>query len=459
MLEQRKRTLLIIDDEKTLCDTLTDYLQGNGLSVLSAGTGAEALAICSQKRVDVVLLDQKLPDGEGHALAPAILERNDQTKIIFITAFPSFENAVKAVRTGAHDYLSKPLDLDELKLTVDRMLRTQDLEQVAQVHAFEQERDQARAVIIGSGGGLAGVEQIIMSATRTSAPVLITGETGTGKSLVAKSIHYLSALSKAPFIDINCAALPESLIEAELFGYEKGAFTGAAATKKGLFEMADGGTLLLDEIGELPVHLQTKLLHALEAGEVRRVGGTTPRKVKVRIIAATNADLVNILGKTFRQDLYYRLNVIQIHLPPLRERKQDLPALCEHLLRTITPGKKLRLVDGEIARLQHYAWPGNVRELRNVLERAALVNPEGEVCPSLLIGNRRDQTYAPGRQDLRGPQHTEFSLPEGATLADIEERAIKDALQKHSGNLTHTAQALGISLSTLKRRLKEFRSQ
>jgi DNA-binding NtrC family response regulator len=339
MLELRKRTLLIIDDEKVLCETLTDYLQGNGLSVLSAGTGAEGLAICSQKRVDVVLLDQKLPDGEGHALAPAILERNDQTKIIFITAFPSFENAVKAVRTGAHDYLSKPLDLEELKLTVDRMLRTQDLEQVAQVHAYEQERDQARAVIIGSGGGLAGVEQIIMSATKTSAPVLITGETGTGKSLVAKSIHYLGPLSKAPFIDINCAALPENLIEAELFGYEKGAFTGAVATKKGLFEMADGGTLLLDEIGELPVHLQTKLLHALEAGEVRRVGGTTPRKVKVRVIAATNADLVNILGKTFRQDLYYRLNVIQIHLPPLRERKQDLPALCEHLLATIAPGK------------------------------------------------------------------------------------------------------------------------
>jgi transcriptional regulator with PAS, ATPase and Fis domain len=341
------------------------------------------------------------------------------------------------------------------------MLRTQVLEQVAQIHAYEQERDQARAVIIGSGGGLAGVEQIIMSATKTSAPVLITGETGTGKSLVARSIHYLSEISKAPFIDINCAALPENLIESELFGYEKGAFTGAAATKKGLFEMADGGTLLLDEIGELPVHLQTKLLHALEAGEVRRVGGTTPRKVKVRVIAATNADLVNILGKTFRQDLYYRLNVIQIHLPPLRERKQDLPALCEHLLSTIAPGKRLRLADGEIPRLQQYAWPGNVRELRNVLERAALVNPAGEVCPSLLIGHRRDQTRAPGKQGPRGPQQTETSLPlpESTTLADLEERAIRDAMQQHSGNLTHAAQALGISLSTLKRRLKEFRAR
>jgi transcriptional regulator with PAS, ATPase and Fis domain len=289
--------------------------------------------------------------------------------------------------------------------------------------------------------------------------VLITGETGTGKSLVAKSIHYLSALSKEPFIDINCAALPENLIEAELFGYEKGAFTGAAATKKGLFEMADGGTLLLDEIGELPVHLQTKLLHALEAGEVRRVGGTTPRKVKVRVIAATNADLANILGKTFRQDLYYRLNVIQIHLPPLRERKQDLPALCEHLLQAIAPGRKLRLADGEIARLQYYAWPGNVRELRNVLERAVLMNPAVEVCPSLLIGQRGSQSCAPGNKGASGLPQTGTSLPEGATLADMEELAIRDALQKHFGNLTHAAQALGISLSTLKRRLKEFRSR
>jgi DNA-binding NtrC family response regulator len=459
MLELRKRTLLIIDDEKTLCEALTDYLQGNGLTVLSANTGAEALEICSKKRIDVVLLDQKLPDGEGHALAPAILERNDQTKIIFITAFPSFENAVKAVRTGAHDYLSKPLDLEELKLTVDRMLRTQDLEQVAQIHAYEQERDRARATIVGSSGGLAGVEQIILSATKVSAPVLITGETGTGKSLVAKSIHYMSPLAKAPFIDINCAALPENLIEAELFGYERGAFTGAVATKKGLFEMADGGTLLLDEIGELPIHLQTKLLHALEAGEVRRVGGTTPRKVKVRIIAATNAELVNILGKTFRQDLYYRLNVIQLHLPPLRERKQDIPALCEHLLSTISPGRKLRLADGEIPNLQSYAWPGNVRELRNVLERAALVSTTGEVCPSLLIDSRPDQVCARGKFYPNGIQQTGMSLPDGVTLADIEEQAIMDAMQKHSGNLTHAAHALDISLSTLKRRLKEFRSR
>jgi DNA-binding NtrC family response regulator len=459
MFEPRKRTLLIIDDEKALCETLKDYLQGGGLSVLSAGTGAEGLAVCSQRRVDVVLLDQKLPDGEGHALAPAILERSDQTKIIFITAYPSFENAVKAVRTGAHDYLSKPLDLEELKLTVDRMLRTQDLEQVEQVHALEQERDRTRAVIVGSGGGLAAVEELIMSAAKTSAPVLITGETGTGKSLVAKSIHYLSPLAKAPFIDINCAALPENLIEAELFGYEKGAFTGAVATKKGLFEMADGGTLLLDEIGDLPVHLQTKLLHALEAGEVRRVGGTTPRKVKVRIIAATNADLANILGKTFRQDLYYRLNVVQIHLPPLRERYQDLPALCEHLLATIVPGRKLRLADGEIGRLQQYSWPGNIRELRNVLERAVLVNPQKEVCPSLLIGRRSDRACAPDKQVPAGPQPTASPPSGGATLADIEERAIRDAMQRHAGNLTHTAQALGISLSTLKRRIKEFRQR
>ena len=457
MKKLRDRTLLIIDDEKPFCEALTDYLQREGLTVLSASTGAEGLAACSRQRVDVVLLDQRLPDGEGHALAPAILEHNEQTKIIFITAYPSFENAVKAVRTGAQDYLAKPVDPEELRLAVDNMLRTQSLEQVEQVHAYELEREQARSTIIGCSGGLADVEELITSAARSASPVLITGETGTGKSLVAKSIHFLSDLKREPFVDINCAALPETLIEAELFGYEKGSFTGATSIKKGLFEVADGGTLLLDEIGELPLHLQTKLLHAIESNEVRRIGGTTARKVKVRIIAATNSDLQKNLGRTFRQDLYYRLNVIHIHMPLLRERKQDIPALCVHLLKMIAPGTQFRLPEDEKAKLKAYGWPGNVRELRNVLERAVLMSVDGEIRPSNFLS----QLSGAAAVTAQGPLPVR-PVPDSdgdATLASAEERMIREALQQHDGNMTHAAQTLGISRSTLKRRLKEYRTR
>jgi DNA-binding NtrC family response regulator len=454
--DRRRKTLLIIDDERGFCESLTDYLQGERLAVLSAHTGAAALEICARTRVDVALLDQKLPDGEGHALAPAILERNDRTKIIFITAFPSFENAVKAVRTGAHDYLSKPLDLEELKITVERMLRMLDLEQAAQLHAFEQDRERARAVIIGGDGGLAGVEGHMLSAARSSAPVLITGETGTGKSLVARSIHYLSDQADAPFIDINCASLPESLIEAELFGYEKGSFTGASTAKRGLFEMADGGTLLLDEIGELPIHLQTKLLHALESEEVRRIGGTSARRIKVRIIAATNAEIETALGTAFRRDLYYRLNVIRIHIPPLRERPGDIPALCDHLLKQLPRGMTLSLAPGELELIERYPWPGNVRELRNVLERAALMQQGGQLRPSLLIGGppetRRESPSGGGSDETPQLQHD-------LTLAEAEQRLITGALDRHGGNIARTAKALDISLSTLKRRLRAYRSR
>jgi DNA-binding NtrC family response regulator len=451
MLKQRRKTLLIIDDEQIFCDALTDCLQSDELAVLTANTGADGLAVCSRMRIDLVLLDQKLPDGEGHALAPAILERNDQTKIIFITAFPSFENAVKAIRTGAHDYLSKPLDLEELKLMVQSMLRTLDLEQVVQIHSYEQQRDRDRAVLIGAASGLAGVEALIESATRTDAPVLITGETGTGKNLVAKNIHYRSASADAPFIAINCASLPEPLIEAELFGFERGSFTGAVAAKKGLFELADGGTIFLDEIGELPIQLQSKLLSVIEDRQVRRIGGTSSKYIKVRIIAATNADLARVLGKTFRNDLYYRLSVMTIHIPPLRERRQDIPDLAEYILKRVLGAGELSLPGQELRLLQEYDWPGNVRELRNILERALLVHQKGMVRPSLLL-----QHAQTGAASVSGSadQRQQAIVP----LEEAERRLILAALDQYGGNVTRAAQALGISLSTMKRRLEQYRS-
>jgi len=444
-----KKTLLIIDDEKVFCNTVRDFLESDRLEVLSAHTGAEGLEICSGRKVDVVLLDQKLPDGEGHALAPSILEKNEQAKIIFITAFPSFENAVTAVRLGAHDYLSKPFDIEELRLTIENTLRTLDLERVEQIQNYARDKDREASVLIGSDGAFAEVVRLVETAALMDAPVLITGETGTGKNLVAKSIHYNSPLARAAFISINCAALPDNLIEAELFGHEKGAFTGATSAKKGLFEMADGGTIFLDEIGDMPLHLQTKLLSVLEDKQIRRIGSTTVTPVNVRVIAATNAELENALGKTFRKDLYYRLSVVRIHLPPLREHREDIPALCSYLLSMIARGRKVEIPEAEFAKLKEYGWPGNVRELRNILERSLFLQKGAVLAPARLIEKQACATAVV--EQVAAPAAAEIK-----TLAAAEREIIQCALTTLSGNLTQTSKTLGISLSTLKRKLKEY---
>ena len=448
MTHTSKRTLLIIDDEKVFSETVKDYLSSETMEVLTAQTGAQGLEICSLRNVDVVLLDQKLPDMEGHRLAGPILERNDQTKIVFITAFPSFESAVKALRAGAHDYLSKPFGLDELKLTIENALRTLDLERVQQIQNYAAEKDREEAVLVGSSRAIAEVKRLVKSAAAVDAPVLITGETGTGKNLVAKAIHYESKASDAAFISINCAALPEGLIESELFGHEKGAFTGAVAVKKGVFEMAEGGTLFLDEIGDMPVHLQSKLLSAIEDKMIRRLGGTTAKQVNARILSATSADLERTLGKTFRKDLYYRLSVVRIHIPPLRERRDDIAASSSFLLKRIPGCRDLELTASEIARLAEYSWPGNVRELRNILERAVFVQKGSVLQPSLLL----EKT-----PNADGPAPAPVTSAGGImTLQESEKQLISSALGQLSGNLTRTAKALGISLSTLKRKIREY---
>jgi len=440
-----KKTLLVIDDDRVFGEAVRDYLSSDALEVLLAQKAADGLTLCSLRKVDVVVLDQRLPDGEGYTLGPDILKFNDQTKIIFSTAFPSFENAVKAIRSGAHDYLSKPYDLEELALAVKQALRTLELEQVEQVMVYQRKHEKEDVVIIG-GQGIADVLQLIEIAAFTDSPVLITGETGTGKNVVAKSVHYKSKADKAPFISINCASLPENLIEAELFGYEKGAFTGAVNAKKGLFEMAEGGTLFLDEIGEMPMHIQSKLLSAIEDRAIRRLGGTMTKPVNVRIMAATNHELEHTLGKSFRKDLYYRLSVILIHLPPLRDRRGDIPALCSHLLKTIT-GRSLEVPDRDLVQLMKYDWPGNVRELRNILERAVLLQKGEVIEPSELLGERADSAQA---SSVRETQDEEELL----TLEALEYRHIRHVLDRLSSNYTRAAKALGISLSTLKRKLK-----
>jgi len=451
VLESR-RTLLVVEDDRTFSAAVREFLQCPSLEVLIAHTGAECLDLCSRRRVDVVLLDQKLPDAKGHALCPAIIGHNEQTKIIFSTAYPSFDNAVTAVRAGAYDYLTKPFELQELRLAVDRALRTLDLEKVEQIQNYRTDKEIRDAVFVGGSAAVVEIRRLIGVAAAAEAPVLITGETGSGKNVVARCIHYGGPRRAAAFIGINCAALPEHLIEAELFGHEKGAFTGAAAARKGIFEMAEGGTLFLDEIGEMPLHLQSKLLGVLDDGRIKRLGGESIRSVNARIVAATGIDCARAIGeKRFRGDLYYRLSVIKIHLPPLRERRDDIPDLCRYLLGQLAGERRVDLPVVELKRLQSYDWPGNVRELRNVLERAIILESGPRIHPSALLGVSAAAAPAGVPAADADPVYGDV------TMEAVERTHLADSLRRHGGNLARTARAMGISLSTLKRKKKRFK--
>jgi DNA-binding NtrC family response regulator len=442
--DKPKKTILVIDDDKVFTEGVREYLADRSLHVLLAHTAAEGVTACAKNEVDIVLLDQQLPDAEGHTLCPQILKHSDRTKIIFVTAFPSFDHAVAALKAGAHDYLKKPFKLAELGHAVEAALRTLELERFEQIQNFRSEREGDEAVIIG-GKGIEEIMKLADLAASSRSPVLITGETGTGKSLLAKVIHYRSAEHRAPYININCTALPESLIEAELFGYEKGAFTGAVKTKRGIFEMAEGGTLLLDEIGDLPLHLQAKLLGVLEDRKVIRLGSETFHSVNARIITATGVDIEGTLGKSFRKDLFYRLSVIRITIPPLRERRSDIPGLCRYLLRQLSGGREITIESDELARLSAYDWPGNVRELKNVLERSFLLHQDTSALrPSEFLGLCREDQEVPA-PSVAG---------EDLSLESLESRHIHYVIQKCGGNHTHAAEALGISRSTLMRKLK-----
>jgi len=440
-------TLLIIDDDRLFCDAVCAFFTSDEREVLCAHSIQEGQRLCVEKKVDVVLLDQKLPDGFGVDLCTPLLTANDQTKIIFITAYPTFDNAVKAVRSGAWDYLAKPVDTDELRLTVDQAFRTLELERVEQIHEYANRRDNAETVLIGADGGLKEVRQMIRLSAGSDAPALITGETGTGKNVVAKSIHYLQAENMGSFVGINCAALPENLIEAELFGYEKGAFTGAVMSRKGIFEMAEGGTLFLDEIGDLPLHLQSKLLGVLDEKKLKRLGGQSFRKVDVRIIAATNINLEEaIRAKRFREDLYYRLSVLRIHIPPLRKRRNDIAGLCRHFLLKTARHPIPELPPAEIRKMEEYHWPGNVRELKNIIERSIILQKGGIIHPSELLEQTGTPPGCEPRQRGGSP----------ATLAEMERQHIRMVLLQMDNNHSHTARALGISRSTLIRKLKDY---
>jgi DNA-binding NtrC family response regulator len=444
-LVKRKRALLVIDDDRLLGQAVRDLLQSEFLRVTLAHTAADGLAACAADAVDVVVLDQRLPDGEGSSLCKPILDANGATRIVFVTAYPSFDNAVQALKAGAHDYLCKPFELEELALVVRRCLSVQDLERAERLQDYRRAKDGEEAVLVG---GLARIREVLALAAPFDSPVLVTGETGTGKNLVAKSFHFDGPRRQGPFISVNCAALPENLIEAELFGWERGSFTGAVGSREGVIELAEGGTLFLDEIGEMPLHLQSKLLTLIEEKEAKRIGGRVARPIDARIVAATNVELESrVAAGHFRADLYYRLNVIRVHVPPLRERKPDIPSLAEHLLqRMVGRGRSPSLAQDEIERLMAYPWPGNVRELRNVLERSLVLHRD-PLRPSELLADVREAA--------RAPERAAPAPDEELSLEAVELRHIQRVLQHQGGNLSRSARLLGISLSTLKRKLRQ----
>jgi DNA-binding NtrC family response regulator len=457
-LVRQTYNLLVVDDERTLRFTLKESLAEEGYRVETAADVSEAMSLLEREEFHVALVDQKLPDESGIELLKRIKAKRPETQVIIMTAFGKFGNAVEAARAGCYDYVGKPFELDHIKVVVGNALKELRLsEEVTRLRAAERRRTGSTLIVGGSSAMSRVFEKIKKASESGSSTVLLQGETGVGKELLAREVHELGRTADGPFVEVNCSAFPENLLESELFGYDRGAFTDAKRTKKGLMEMANGGTLFLDEIGEMSLGLQAKLLRALEAKRFRRLGGTADIHVDTRILAATNRDLKSLVEhQKFREDLYYRLDVIRIVVPPLRERPEDVPALIDHFVSHYNRelGKSVKgATDEAMGLLMAYRWPGNVRELRNVVERAILLESEEWILPEHLpieiVG-----TLGTGTQVLEARLHDEGGV---TTLAQAERVAIEMALGHAGGNKTRAAEALGISRQTLRTKLKEYR--
>jgi two-component system, NtrC family, response regulator AtoC len=442
--------ILIIDDDDLVVASLMDHLSAKGFPVFKATAGNEGLAVFDQQRPAIVLLDQELPDGKGLDICRRLLEIDPMVKTIFITAYATVRTAVDAMQAGAFNYLTKPFSVDELMISIRMAERSVRLEGQLKVHAYEKAHHNRQQRLVGTSRVMRELRQQIALFAASDAAVLITGETGVGKNVAARAIHDLHK-ERDTFLTINCAAIPENLMEAEYFGHEKGVFTGAHARREGIFELADGGTLLLDEISEVPYHLQAKLLTTIEEGTVRRVGGRRAIPVDVRIIATSNRSLENAIAeKRFREDLYYRLAVVTLHVPPLRRRLEDIPELATTFMQRFST-KPLKIPSDHLERMNAYPWRGNVRELRNVIERAVLLRSGDRICPADLLFDTPLTACSVGEvAPAPSPRNTDQRLE---TMIHAH---ITRVLKTTGGNKTQAARRLGISLSTLKRRIKRF---
>jgi len=446
----RKKAILVVDDEDSHRLMLRAHLEEEGFEVSEASEGQEAVHQLNERSFDLVLMDIRMPNMDGMEALRQIKRMNATVPVIMMTAYGSIDSAVEALKSGAEDYLTKPLDVDELMIKVRKALHVKQLEQE---NVVNRERLGIRfdfSNIIGSSPKMLELFETLSLVAPTEATVLLRGESGTGKELVANAIHQSSPRVEMPYIKVNCAALPETLLESELFGHEKGAFTGALYKKQGRFELADGGTIFLDEIGEMSLPTQTKILRVLQEKEFETVGGTHTIKVDVRVIAATNKDLEGeVKAGRFREDLFYRLNVVPITIPPLRQRKEDIPLLAEHFLRIYTE-KNRRMIRGfepdVMSAFVNYEWPGNVRELENIVERTVIMC-RGETIssndlPSFIGALQRDENG--------------LEMPGATSLREVERVAILRTLRQTGGNRTRAAKILGITRKTLQNKIKEY---
>ena len=444
-----KKRVLIVEDEDKLRRILELQLLDAGFAVEKAASAEEALPLTD--RADLILTDFKLPKMTGLEMLQVIRRADSHVPVIIMTAYGTVEHAVEAMKSGASDFILKPFSLDHLVAVVSKALEIRNLREENVRLKEELGRKYRWDNIVGRSPGMQEVFATVMRVAPSRATVLLAGESGVGKDLIARAIHFHSPRKDRPFIKINCTALPENLMESELFGYEKGAFTGANISKPGKFELADTGTVMLDEIGDVPPAIQVKLLRVLQEREFERLGSNKTLHVDVRVIAATNRDLRAALEDgTFREDLYYRLNVVPIEIPPLRSRKDDIPYLSRHFVEKLAPengGRVQRITDAAIDKLMDYYWPGNVRELENVIERS-IVMASGDTLDADAI--RLDMNIR--------PRHTagEAGLPEGMSLDAYEQELIRNALKRADGNKSNAARALGITRNALRYRLTQM---
>jgi DNA-binding NtrC family response regulator len=448
--------ILVVDDEHLIRWSLEQNLKKQGYEIVTAGSGEDALRLAREHQPELVLLDIQLPGISGIEVLEKIKEFDDDIIVIMLTAHGGLETAVNAMRLGAHDYVSKPFNLDELSIIIKKALENSDLKR--EVARLRSETKKSAPNIIGQSRQTQYLMEVLEKVARSEAStVLVQGESGTGKELVAKWIHYSSNRAEKPFIAINCAAVPATLLESELFGHEKGAFTDAKVTKKGLFELADGGTVFLDEIGDMEMGMQAKLLRFLEDRSFRRIGGGRVYTVDVRIISATNKDLQkSIEEKTFRNDLYYRLQVIPIFLTPLRERKEDVSALAKHFIDLYNKdfNKKVQGLAPMAERMMlDYSWPGNVRELKNVIERAIILGSDD----TLMLDHLPLEIVAKGAPCDDGLPVSGFRLPpEGIDIEEVEKELIRQALEITEWNQSKAAKKLNLGIDAFRYRMKKF---
>ncbi len=451
-MEHHKGNILIIEDETSMREVLRILLEEEGYELTSAADGLEGIECIRNNIFDLVITDIKMPRADGFEVLRTVKDVAPDTVVIMVTAFGTTESAIEAMKNGAYDYVHKPFKIDEIRLIVRKALDKKKLREELSLLREKFQSSFRLENIIGKSGKMQELFTLIPRVAQSSSTVLITGESGTGKELVASALHNLSPRRNKNFVTINCATFPEGLLESEMFGHMKGSFTGAVYSKAGLFEVADGGSFFLDEIGEMPLSLQSKLLRVLENGTFRRVGGTSDIKVDVRVISATNKNMFDAVeAGTFREDLYYRLNVVPVNIPPLRERKDDIPLLLDHFLSRYSKSPK-RVSPEALNVLMSYAWKGNVRELENIVERVVLLCDKDMITPEDLpeeVSRVRDEFKC-----LPDVGNGPFDLEE--TMEKIEKGYLLKALERANGTKTEAARLLNLSFRSFRHRLSKY---